>query len=390
MNARIGWTLLILGFAVAAWLDPWSLGLRDPEVLAGSLRMAVRHAQVVVMRMAFLQIALAALFDHTNFHPRTRRFAAWLTGSGVLLYATGNSLFLIWPAFGWLTPVGALMNLIGFAALAIASYRQQHGNWQLTAILLVVSCGMLLDIVLGLMTILPAELRPDELAASDGVRMRLLRLAQVAVIALSVLSLAYFLVSPSPQSRGVRYGQWAMTAGVVGMTTVLTAAGFTWVTLKYLLSPPAWAVLGGTAMGAWLAAGQRRKMELFGWVLVGSSLMLGMLMGCYAFDGPFPPPEFVGVYNNFARRLLRLGHAYAIVLGLLAMFVVDRAGRCYDEDRTQRLGVSLLVVGTIVTLSMIILLAAGIVPVLALAAGPAIVTAGLLLCVGTFALTGRL
>ena len=39
----------------------------------------------------------------------------------------------------------------------------------------------------------------------------------------------------------------------------------------------------------------------------------GMLMGTYSFEGPLPPPKFVGDYGDFVRLLIRQAHGYGIV-----------------------------------------------------------------------------
>jgi hypothetical protein len=54
-NRTFGWMLLTAGFGLAGLLDPWSAGQTDPTALPGSTRMAVRHAQAVLLGMAILQ-----------------------------------------------------------------------------------------------------------------------------------------------------------------------------------------------------------------------------------------------------------------------------------------------------------------------------------------------
>ena len=76
-NRRIGWALLIAGFAWAAWLDPWSLSEHDPARVAGSARMIARHGQAVVLAMAFLQLLTAELLASAG--PAVRRVVAALT-----------------------------------------------------------------------------------------------------------------------------------------------------------------------------------------------------------------------------------------------------------------------------------------------------------------------
>jgi hypothetical protein len=62
----------------------------------------------------------------------------------------------------------------------------------------------------------------------------------------------------------------------------------------------------------------------------------------YAFDGPLPAPPTQEVYNGFFRRLARLGHAYCIVLGLLAILAA--------RARVGQVASWLLVIGACATL----------------------------------------
>jgi hypothetical protein len=76
---------------------------------------------------------------------------------------------------------------------------------------------------------------------------------------------------------------------------------------------------------------------------------VGLLVGLYAFDGPLPTPGFVGSYNEFARRLSRLGHAYCIALGLLAILLARQAAG--------RVATVLFIAGSSVTVLATVLLA---------------------------------
>ena len=385
INAWIGWTLAIAGFAAAIWIDPWSLSQRDSAMQSGDLQTVIRQSQLVVIRMALLQLALSQLIAQAWFDHRAMRITSWLTATGALIYAAGHALLITWLPFGWLIPIGAVINLLGFATLCSDGVKQRK-NWQLTAILGAVCFGMVLDMAMGLFIVDPDLFRPAYLGADDQVRMRMLRLAQVAVIALPVLALLYYQASLTSQRRAVRLGQWAMTLGAIGMPILLTVAGFTTLLLKYLLSLPSWAVVGGTIMGIWLASHQGRRLELWGWTLIGASLGLGLLMSMYAFDGPFSAPGFIGEYNDFARALLRLGHAYAIVLGILIIFVARELVDTQDRTPVGRTGAYLLVSGSVVTVAAISLVGVGGLPVAALGVGPGLVAVGTAICVGVHSL----
>ena len=99
-------------------------------------------------------------------------------------------------------------------------------------------------------------------------------------------------------------------------------------------------------------------------------MSLGLLLGLYAFDGPFPAPPYQGQYNGFFRRLTRLGHAYCIVLGLLAILVA--------QVSASRLAAGLLVAGSCLTLLDIGLVAGWPEATPVLGAGPLLIALALL------------
>jgi hypothetical protein len=361
MNRRIGWILVIVGFAWASWLDPWSLGQSDPSSLIDGTRMAVRQAQVVVIGMAFLQLAVAELIAAGPYRRPTKRIAAALTCAGAVTYVSGYAVGVVWPPAAWLVPAGALLNLAGFLVLC--------GTREAWTIPSVFAFGMLLDVASGLLVVEPAQFRPAFLGPDDGVRLRMLRLARAAAIALPVL------VVLSQRFVGSKAGDRArgsLLAGAVGMPAVLAAACFTLVSLKYLLPLTALATFAGTVAAARQADHRASALERGGWWLVAASMGVGLFMGLYAFDGPLPTPGALGPYLALTRRLSRLGHGYAIVLGLLAIFLARKAG----DPRTGRLGAGLVVVGGATTLAAIGMVASSVLPTASLACGPALVACG--------------
>ena len=90
-NGLIGRLLLVTAFLWAAWLDPWSLGERDPAVLLDSAQMAARQAQAVIVGMAFLQFIVAGALASATWL-RDPRAVSLLTGAGAILYAVGYAL----------------------------------------------------------------------------------------------------------------------------------------------------------------------------------------------------------------------------------------------------------------------------------------------------------
>ena len=275
---------------------------------------------------------------------------------------------------------GALMNFVAFAILSRAAGARQ-GQTVLQVVLLMLCFGMLLDAVMGLFAANPVLFLPDYLGREDGVRLRMLRLARAAAIALSLLTLLYhdLAARSKPPRRFVDWGQMALLIGAIGMPLILSVAAFTSVGVKFLLLIPAQTTFWGVVAGAWLAKSRGRPLELWGWLLIAVSMAAGLLMGLYAFDGPFAAPVALGAYNDYARRLSRLAHAYCIVLGLLSIFLAREVEQARQTNWSRRLGLFLLVVGSIVTVAGCLLLACLELPTTILCLGPALVTCGLIL-----------
>jgi hypothetical protein len=372
--------MLIAGFAGAVWLDPWSLSEHDPSVLVGSPRMAARHAQAVVVGMAFLQLLVARELLTGGFPARVSRLTSSLSGLGALLYTAGYLLHPLWSEGAWLSTGGALMNFAAFGVLSCAGSGWQ-GRTALRIVLLILCFGMLIDAIMGLFAAHPGLFLPDFLGREDGVRLRMLRLARAAVIALSLLTLLYrdLAARACPGHRFVSWGGVALLLGALGMPLILSVAAFTSVEVKILLVIPAQATFWGTMVGVWLAQSWARPLELWGWLLVAVSMAAGLLMGLYAFDGPLAAPAFLGAYNDYARRLSRLGHAYCIVLGLLSICLARELEKTPSTNWSRRLGVPLLAAGIVTTVAGVLLLECFELPVAILRLGPAVVTCGLIL-----------
>jgi hypothetical protein len=197
---------------------------------------------------------------------------------------------------------------------------------------------------------------------------------------LSVLALLYRDLETHAIGRWPRWGRIALLAGAAGMPLTLAVAAFTAVEVKYLLGLPAQATFWGTLAGAWLAYRAGRPLEVWGWCLIAASMQVGLLMGLYAFDGPVPAPSYLGEYNDFPRRLSRLGHAYAIVLGMLSIFLSREMARGWHPVVSRKDSVPLLIAASVITILFIALTAASVAPTGALALGPALVAVGLVTC----------
>ena len=177
---------------------------------------------------------------------------------------------------------------------------------------------MLLDVVMGFLAAAPASWQPEYLGPLDGVRLRMMRLARAAVIALSLLTLLNEGLLTT-KDRKLWWALHALLFGAVGMPCLLVAAAVGFLPLKYLLGLPAQAALLGVVVACFLSCKRGSVSEFWGWLLVALSMSAGLLMGLYAFDGPFFSPDFLGEYNDWNRRFSRLGHAYLIVLGLICI-----------------------------------------------------------------------
>lgn len=63
------------------------------------------------------------------------------------------------------------------------------------------------------------------------------------------------------------------------------------------------------------------------WVSILAGALSGMLMGLWAFDGPFPVPSWIGEYDALPRRFLRLAHVAMFALGGLHILVAGQLRR---------------------------------------------------------------
>ena len=380
-NRFIGWALLLTGLAAAVVLDPWFLGERSPTELVASARPAVRHAQSVVLQMAFLQLAVGFVLAADAFSIHVRRTAGSLTAAGAIFYAAGYVLGTQWPACTWLVLAGSLLNLGGFLYLIRVGPTGPHAS-DLKLGLPVVCFGMLLDLVAGLSITHPEYFMPAYLGAEDEVRLRMLRLARVAAVALSVLTLLYLGLArrAGVRRRSTKWGRRGMLCGAIGMPALLAAASYIWLPLKYGLAIPATATCTGILVGVSLSWTNAGFLEKAGWMLILVSLSAGMMMGFYAFDGPLPAPEFLGSYNDFTRRLSRLAHAYCIVLGMIAIFLSRLLEEHPDRRWARWAGIPLLITGSLVTMAAILLQPNPQMPASMLGVGPAIVVIAMLSC----------
>lgn len=253
---------------------------------------------------------------------RVRAIAAWLTGLAAIVYAAGTILAARWAGGPWLILAGVLFNLTGLVLLSWPGVRGRHTR-ALRAILATFCVAMFLHIVIETILATPNPFLIGPIGPADGMRLRMLRLARAAVLTLPVLTLLHhgLAVKADPHSPAVRWGRTGMLGGTILMVATLTAAGLTRPELRFLLPIPAIAIFLGTVSGLWLARRHARPLELWGWTLIVGSMAGGLLIGMVVFEGPLPPPDFIGEYNALARRVIRQAHIYSIIFGVVSIFL---------------------------------------------------------------------
>lgn len=80
---------------------------------------------------------------------------------------------------------------------------------------------------------------------------------------------------------------------------------------------------------------------------VAAGIAMGLVMGLWSFDGPLPPPAWIGEYGDTSRRLLRLGHIAFIALGLIDVMIDAEFPRSALSASTKRLASRLMIAGNV-------------------------------------------
>ena len=104
------------------------------------------------------------------------------------------------------------------------------------------------------------------------------------------------------------------------------------------------------------------------WTGMAIGAALGMLLGLWSFDGPFPVPGFLGEYDETARRLMRLGHIAFFGLGFINLLLARELDAL--PERTRRLAGTAMNVGNL-GLPLTLVVASIVAPVKYLMAIPA-------------------
>lgn len=84
-----------------------------------------------------------------------------------------------------------------------------------------------------------------------------------------------------------------------------------------------------------------------GWASACLGAVTGMMMGFWSFDGPLPPPGWLGEYGDTPRRLARLGHIAFFGLGILNVLLASELRRSALGPRTKHLASIAMIFGNI-------------------------------------------
>jgi hypothetical protein len=121
---------------------------------------------------------------------------------------------------------GALITLAGFALLAGAGEKRGIGR-DLRRLLVIFCFGMLVLASVEFILVSPHPFLAIPLGPEDGIRLRMLRLAQAAGMVLPVLTYLHqgLAAKADAHNRAARWGQTSMRGGTILMAGALTAAG---------------------------------------------------------------------------------------------------------------------------------------------------------------------
>lgn len=312
-NRRVGWLLLVTACGLTVLVDLWPASLPPPAL--GPAAMLLPPVLGGLAALALLQF----LVQHLGA-PTTGTRAPMLIACVSVVYAGGMLLALWVPRTGWIAVGCALLNLYGLLLLW-ADPAGAAPDRTRRVLLLLVALGIGLDAAFACAAACPLGWMAQGLGATEGLRLRFLRLARAASVALPLLTLLFQDLRCRTRAMGAadRWGERALLLGALLMPPTLCLAALVHADWKYLLPLPADATVLGALAGFWLALRRGDTREQYGWGVIAVSVVVGLLMGGFAFDGPLPPPRALGSYVSPARRLTREAHAYTIALALAAL-----------------------------------------------------------------------
>jgi hypothetical protein len=155
---------------------------------------------------------------------------------------------------------------------------------------------------------------------SQLLQARFLRLGATAAMTLPLLAALYWARAFDDRARSTRIAKFLLATGVVAMPLVLTLSAFVDPRLKYALGPASDCFTLALLIACFQSWKAKERVALVGFSTILGSMLLGKLMGAYAFDGPLAAPSMLTDYADTWRVSLRNFHIDLMVLGF-ALFL---------------------------------------------------------------------
>jgi hypothetical protein len=152
-------------------------------------------------------------------------------------------------------------------------------------------------------------------AGTDLLQARFLRLGATAAMALPLLATIYHLHVLGVETSAARLARTLSTIGMAAVPLVLVLSAFADQRLKYALGPATDCIVVALVIACVQAWRRGERTALAGFATLLASMLLGKLMGFYAFDGPLSPPSAMAAYADAWRVSLRNFHIDLMVLG---------------------------------------------------------------------------
>lgn len=255
---------------------------------------------------------------------------AWTTGTPFSSEAHAPFIALVRAAF-LLIAVGLLLSPPGTTTPWWRRVRH--------AAMAMLACSITADVVGALAPELTSLLGPV-----DDVHRRLLRLGNMASRAVPLLALlAASCTSPEPPPPTTGSSSWGQRAlrlepllfvvGVTTLPTILAASAVIHKEIAWALPIGADTTVAGCVMAGIRARKRSDVVALLGWSAVAGSMIVGLLMGLYAFEGPLPAPSVAGDYGTLVRTAMRDGHIVVLVLGVVALALNVASARAKERGR---------------------------------------------------------
>jgi len=325
---RVGAVFVLAAIGVFIWLDTCTYGniCLQGEALSTDDLFANRQLGFRFVWLGFFTWAVAHLNSDRRKH-KSHGFRWRLMSTVALVLAVGFNRLGSGP------PVQALISvsLLFISIRAVMSGLKDRGDlspiWLSHRVVAarVLLCSLILDFIVVTQDALAEESGLPIDGGDAQVPLAMLRLGRMASAAIPLFLLMHHEVRENAVDKPV-FIKWVpkiFLFGAVALPILLVLPAAVWMPLKYAMPLGSDAVLIGVGFTAYWAIKQGKRIEFLGWLLLAISMNMGLLMGAYAFDGPFSAPAFVGDFLDAGRRLLRSSHVEIIVAATL-LILADR------------------------------------------------------------------